>query len=44
MSMKIPVTPSGIETTTFGLIARCLNKLHNHVPLLTLMHFLFYTV
>ena len=29
---KVPLTPSGIETATFCLVAQCLNQLRNHVP------------
>ena len=30
-SLKIPMTPLGMEPTTFGIIVQCLNQLHHHV-------------
>jgi len=29
---KTPMTPSGIESATFWLVAQCLNQLRHHVP------------
>jgi hypothetical protein len=33
MSMKIPLTPSGIKPMTFWFVMQCLNQVHHHIPL-----------